>query len=84
MTLLRITNVLDNELLSPELRARKLPERLEILALMSGAQKNGLDNISTIESLRNILIPLGGDSRYAYEVEPLTSIFLALLPIAAA
>lgn len=84
MTLLRITNVLDNELLSPELRARKLPERLEILALMSGAQKNGLDNISTIESLRNILIPLGGDSRYAYAVEPLTSIFLALLPIAAA
>jgi hypothetical protein len=83
ITLMQITNVLDSELLPAELRAQKFIHRLQILALMNGAQRGGLDQISTLQSLRNVLVDLGGDPRYAHAAEPLIDIFPTLLPIAA-
>ncbi len=83
ITLMRIANVLDSELLPAELRAQKFIDRLYILALMNGARRGGLDQISTLQSLRSVLVALGGDPRYAHAVEPLIDIFPALLPIAA-
>jgi hypothetical protein len=83
VSIMRIANTLDSEILPFVQKAQRFVDRLTILALYNGARHGGLDEISTLQGLRNVLTQLANDSRYAQAAETLVDILPHLLPIAA-
>jgi hypothetical protein len=84
ITLLRIQAILDGQLLFSEHRARKLKDRLIVLSLLQGSRTRGIDEISSVQALRKLLVRLAVIKGYATQMEPLIDMLSHLLVVAAA
>ncbi|TVY82002.1 Protein SERAC1 [Lachnellula suecica] len=83
VSIMRIANTLDSEFLPFVQKAQRFVDSLTVLALYNGARRGGLDEISTIQALRNVLVQIAGDSRYALVAGTLVETLPHLLPVAA-
>lgn len=84
-TLLRVNHVFDDAVQTPQQKAQRLGTRLILQAFVNGSVQDGIDHISTLQSLKAVIIDfnsLGED--YSEDTAELMEIPMKLLPQAAA
>ena len=84
-TILRVNHVFDDAVQTAQQKAQRLGTKLTLQAFVNGLVQDGLDHISTLQSLRGVVLSLNGlVESYSEHNEEVMKILIELLPQAAA
>jgi len=84
-TILRVNHVFDDAVQTAQQKAQRLGTKLTLQAFVNGLVQDGLDHISTLQSLRGVVLSLNGlVESYSEHNEEVMKLLIELLPQAAA